>query len=443
MKSDKKREVFAWYMYDWANSAFATTVIAALLPIYFATVIVPSDGWIFRFCGIELSTNATTLWAFLAGTAALFVFITAPILGAIADISESKKRFLMTFCFGGSLFTTLLFFSQSGDVWMTMIFFFIANTCFISANVFYDAFLPHIASRKEIDQVSGRGYAYGYLGGGLQFLICIILIITHNKFGIEKSMAVRISLLFSGIWWAGFSIITLVGLREHACNKASSQQYQNNNNSWTYLRFGFTRTWRTILNVKRHRNLTIFLIAFMFYNDGIHTVIRMAAIYGKDELGLKNETLMGTLLLVQFIGISGALLFSTISKTFGTKRVLIFILLLWLGILIYAYNITTALDFWMMGIAVGFVLGGSQAISRSFYGAMIPANESAEFFGFYSVFAKFSAIFGPFVFGIIRQITGTSRLAILSLVGFFIIGIVLLCFVKENSHINPVPGIDV
>lgn len=439
MKSDKKNEVFAWYMYDWANSAFATTVIAALLPIYFATVIVPSDGWVFRFCGIELSTNATTLWAFLAGAAALFVFITAPILGAIADISESKKRFLMAFCFGGSLFTTLLFFSRIGDVWMTMIFFFIANTCFISANIFYDAFLPHIASRKDIDQVSGRGYAYGYLGGGLQFLICIILIIAHNYIGIEKAMAVRISLLFSGVWWAGFSIITFVGLREHGSGKVSLQQFQSNNKSWSYLRFGFTRTWRTVLNVKRHRNLAIFLIAFMFYNDGIHTVIRMAAIYGKDELGLKNETLMGTLLLVQFIGIGGALLFSKISKSFGTKRILIFILFLWLGILCYAYIINSAIDFWMLGIAVGFVLGGSQSLSRSFYGAMIPSNESAEFFGFFSVFAKFSAIWGPFVFGIIRQITGTSRLAILSLVGFFIIGIILLCFVKENTHINPVP----
>jgi len=421
-------------MYDWANSAFATTVIAALLPIYFATVIIPPDGWEFKFFSIEISTNATTLWAFLAGATALFVFLTAPILGAIADISESKKRFLMTFCFGGSLFTTLLFFSQSGDVWMTMIFFFLANTCFISANIFYDAFLPHISSRSEIDQVSGRGYAYGYLGGGLQFLICIILILVHNKIGIEKAMAVRISLLFSGVWWAGFSLITLMCLHEPRNNEISPQQNRGGNNSWAFIRFGVSRTWHTILKVKTHRNLFIFLIAFIFYNDGIHTVIRMATIYGKDELGLKNETLMGTLLLVQFIGIGGALLFSKISKTFGTKRILIFVLILWLGILCYAYIITSALDFWMLGIAVGFVLGGSQAISRSFYGAMIPVDESAEFFGFYSVFAKFSAICGPFVFGIIRQITGTSRFAILSLVGFFIIGIILLCFVKENTE---------
>ncbi len=434
MKSRKEKNIFAWYMYDWANSAFATTIIAALLPIYFATVIVPQGGWTFRFGGTEIPTNATTLWGFLSGTTALFVFLTAPILGAIADIAESKKRFLMTFCFGGSLFTTLLFFSQSGDVWMTMIFFFLANTCFISANIFYDSFLPHITIRSEIDQVSGRGYAYGYLGGGMQFLICIILILAHNKIGIEKTMAVRISLLFSGVWWAGFSIITLVWLQEPRNNSTSPQQYRGKNNSWSYIRFGTSRTWRTILNARKHRNLTIFLIAFMFYNDGIHTVIRMAAIYGKDELDLKNETLMGTLLLVQFIGIGGALLFSRIAKTLGSKRILIFVLFLWLGILCYAYLMTSALDFWILGMAVGLVLGGSQAISRSLYGSMIPVKESAEFFGFYSVFEKFSAIWGPFVFGIIRQITGTSRLAILSLVGFFIIGIVLLCFVKEKDE---------
>ncbi len=435
MKSNKKKNIFAWYMYDWANSAFATTVIAALLPIYFATVIVPSDGWIFKVGSIEISTNATTIWAFLSGTTAFFVFLSAPVLGAIADISESKKRFLMTFCFGGSLFTALLFFSQSGDVWMTIVFFFLANTCFISANIFYNAFLPHIASGSKIDLISGNGYAYGYMGGGLQFLICIILIMAHNKIGIEKTMAVRLSLLFSGIWWAGFSIITLVWLQEPGNNIISSKKYRGDYNSWAYIKLGISQTWHTILSAKKHRNLTIFLIAFMFYNDGIHTVIRMAAIYGKDELGLKNETLMGTLLLVQFIGIGGALLFSKISNTFGTKRILIFVLFLWLGILCYAYTITSARDFWMLGIAVGFVLGGSQAISRSLYGTMIPAKKSAEFFGFYSVFEKFSAIWGPFVFGIIRQITGTSRLAILSLVSFFIIGIVLLCLVREKNNV--------
>jgi UMF1 family MFS transporter len=435
MKSNMKKSVFAWYMYDWANSAFATTVIAGLLPIYFASVIVPLDGWNFKLASIEISTNATTLWAFLSGTTAFFVFLSAPILGAIADISASKKKFLMTFCFGGSLFTTLLFFCRSGDVWMTIIFFFIANTCFISANIFYDAFLPQIASKGEIDQVSGKGYAYGYLGGGLQFLICIVLIMAHNKIGIEKTLAVRICLLFTGIWWVGFSSITFIWLREPKVVKIPTPQYKDNNSLWTYLRTGVIQTWHTILNIKRHRNLAIFLVGFMFYNDGINTVIRMATIYGKEELGLTNETLMGTLLVVQFVGIGGALLFSYFSKTFGTKRILILVLFLWLGILCYAYLLTSSLGFWILGVAVGLVLGGSQALSRSMYGSMIPTNESAQFFGYYSVFAKFSAIWGPFVFGIIRQLTGTSRLAILSLVIFFIIGIALLSLVREKSNV--------
>jgi MFS transporter, UMF1 family len=327
----------------------------------------------------------------------------------------------------------LLYFCHSGDVWMTMIFFSIANVCFTSANIFYDAFLPQIASRKEIDLVSGKGYAYGYLGGGLQFLICLILILLHDKIGISRMQALRMSLVFTGIWWAGFSIITFIWLCESKVGKMPLQQFQDKNRSWVYVRTGILQTWNTILSVKKYKNLAFFLLAFMFYNDGIHTVIRMAVIFGKDELRLENTTLMGALLLVQFIGIGGALFFSRIADIFGTKKILIFVLLLWSGILCYAYFMTSSLDFWILGMAVGLVLGGSQAISRSLYGAMIPINKSAEFFGFYSVFEKFSAIWGPFVFGIIRQITGTSRLAILSLVGFFIIGIVLLYFVDEKK----------
>lgn len=433
MKDENKRNVFAWCMYDWANSAFATTVIAALLPIYFATVIVPSEGWVFKFSGIEITTNATTLWGFLSGVTALFVFITAPTLGAIADISETKKRFLMVFCFGGSMFASLLYFCHSGDVWLTMILFFVANACFTSANIFYDAFLPQISSREEIDLVSGKGYAYGYLGGGLQFLICLILILMHDKMGIDKTLAVRISLLFTGIWWAGFATITFIRLREPEISKTSLLQYHGGNTPWSCIQIGILQTWDTILHVKKYKNLAIFLLAFMFYNDGIQTVIRMAAIFGKEELKLTNETLLGTLLLVQFIGIGGALLFGSVARTFGTKKILILVLCLWVAILCYAYFMTISLGFWILGVAVGLVLGGSQAISRSFYGVMIPVNKSAEFFGFYSVFEKFSAIWGPFVFGIIRQITGASRLAVLSLIVFFVIGIVLLYYVDEKE----------
>ena len=431
MVKEKQRNIFAWCMYDWANSAFATTVIAGILPIYFATVIIPSDGWTLKFLGVSIDTNAATIWAFLSGTTALFVFVTMPTLGAIADCSGLKKIFLMVFCYGGSLFTALLYFCSSGDVWMTMIFFFLANACFISANIFYDAFLPHIVSENEINLVSGKGYAYGYLGGGLQFLICLALIMFHEKLGMSKTLTVRICLLFSGMWWAGFSSITFFWLSERDVNLID-QKEKKKFLFWYCLLKGISQTWNTVSSVKKNRNQVLFLIAFMFYSDGIQTVIRMAAIFGKDELGIKDEILLGTLLLVQFVGIGGSLLFSQAAQKFGAKKVLVFVLFLWSCILCYAYFIVSSLDFLILGIAIGLVLGGSQSISRSIYGTMIPKHASAEYFSFYSVFEKFSSIWGPFVFGVIRQVTGTSRLSILSLIGFFITGIVLLCCVDDK-----------
>ncbi|MCP5003561.1 MAG: MFS transporter [Planctomycetes bacterium] len=431
MENGKERNIYAWCLYDWANSAFATTVIAGILPIYFASVVVPSDGWTLNFFGLSFDTNAATIWAFLSGVTALFVFVTMPTMGAIADYAGTKKKFLMIFCYGGSLFTALLYFCGSGDVWLTMILFFLANASFTSANIFYDAFLPQIVSRDEIDLVSGKGYAYGYLGGGIQFLICLGLILSHEKIGMSKTLAVKISLLFSGIWWAGFATITFFGLQESTRNQLPFKE-QNKVFLYSYLVKGISQTWGTACSIKRYKNQLLFLLAFMFYNDGIYTVIRMATIFGKDELGLGDGTLLGTLLLVQFIGIGGAILFSRLALVFGAKNVLIFVLLLWAGILSYAYFVNSSIGFLLLGVAIGLVLGGSQAISRSMYGTMIPKESSAEFFGFYSVFEKFSAIWGPFVFGIIRQITGSSRLSILSLVGFFITGIVILCFVREK-----------
>lgn len=431
MQEEKERNISAWCLYDWANSAFATTVIAGILPLYFATVIVPSGGWELKMYGVSIVTNAATMWSFLSGLTALFVFITMPTLGAIADYCGTKKKFLMVFCYGGSLVTGLMYFCGSGDVWMTMILFFLANAAFTSANIFYDAFLPEIVSEDEIDLVSGKGYASGYLGGGLQFLICLALILAHETIGMSKASAVRISLLFSGIWWAGFATITFLGLRESKVNRSPVND-QHTFMLWYYFHQGILQMWGTVCNIRRYKDQVLFLIAFMFYSDGIYTVIRMATIFGKDELDLRDEILLGTLLLVQFVGIGGAVLFSRVALSFGTKRVLIFVLFLWAGILCFAYFINSSVDFLVLGITVGLVLGGSQSLSRSLYAVMIPRESAAEFFGFYSVFEKFSAIWGPFVFGIIRQVTGSSRLSILSLVGFFITGIVFLCFVHER-----------
>ena len=416
-------------MYDWANSAFATTILAALLPDYFAGEVVGPDGVMIG----DTIYSATTLWGFIIALAAFLIFLTAPILGAISDFSASKKRFLLTFAYGGSLFTILLFFCQHGDVLKTLIIFLIAQIGFVAGNVFYDAFLPQIASEDKIDWVSGKGFSFGYLGGGLQFAIALGLVAGHAQLGISQSLAARIGIAMAGCWWAGFTLFTVKYLRELPRVGTIPEKFQNQPAIFAYSAVGFTNLMRTARRVGRFRHLLIFLIAFMLYNDGIQTVISMATIYGKEELKLSTTHLMLTLLVIQAIAIFGAMVFSYVAGYIGSKKAVMLTLAFWSGIVVYAYFITSATEYFILGIGVGIVMGGSQALSRSLYGSMIPEEASAEFYGFYSVFSKFSAIWGPMAFAIIRQVAGSSRLSIVSLIVFFVTGLVLLFFVDEKK----------
>jgi len=416
-------------MYDWANSAFATTVLAALLPAYFAGEVVGPDGVMIG--GTVYS--AVTLWGFVVALAAFLIFLVAPVLGAISDFSATKKKFLLSFAYGGSLFTILLFFCQSGDVFKTLLIFLFALIGFIAGNVFYDAFLPQITTEDKIDWVSGKGFSYGYLGGGIQFAIALGLVAGHQQLGISQQMAARIALAMAGVWWAGFTLFTLKYLREAPSSETMPEAYRDKPMIAAYVAVGFSRLIKTTRKVGRFRHILLFLIAFMLYNDGIQTVINMATIYGKDELGLKTTTLMLTLLVIQSIAIVGALAFSRLAEFIGTKRAVMITLVIWSGIVIYAYFIQSAVEYFILGICVGIVLGGSQALSRSLYGSMIPEEASAEFYAFYSIFSKFSAIWGPMAFAIIRQVAGTSRLSIVSLIVFFIAGLILLAFVDEKK----------
>ncbi len=422
-------QIFGWCMYDWANSAYVTTVVAGVLPIYFADGIVGEGG-------VQIGNtvvSAAALWAYLASAAALFVFLFAPILGTISDFSSSKKKFLITFAYMGSICATLLYFCQPGDIWKTATLFLIAQIGYVSANVFYDAFLPQIASEDKIDWVSSKGFSYGYIGGGLQFAITLGLVAGGGIIGIGQGLAARIGLGMTGLWWAGFTLFTLKKLKEAGAIEVMPEKYQSQPKIVAYAAIGITRTLATIRRVRRFKHLLLFLIAFMIYNDGIQTVIKMATIYGKEELKFSATVLMVTLLMIQIIAAGGALLFGRIAGKIGAKRALMLTLLLWSGVVTYAYFLHTVTEFFILGIVVGIVLSGSQALSRSFYGAMVPKEASAEFYGFYSVFSKFSAIWGPLVFAIIRQITGTSRLAIVSLMVFFIVGLILLAFVDEEK----------
>jgi UMF1 family MFS transporter len=427
-KNDRKI-IFGWCMYDWANSAFATTILAALLPAYFAGEVVGPDG---VMIGGTLY-SATTLWGFTVALAAFLIFLSAPVLGAISDFSASKKRFLLTFAYGGSLFTIFLFFCQHGDVVKTLIIFLVAQIGFIAGNVFYDAFLPQIASEDRIDWISGKGFSFGYFGGGLQFAVALGLVAGHAQLGISQSMAARIGIAMAGFWWAGFTLFTVKYLKEVPRVESMPEKYQGQPAVLAYSIIGFTNLMKTARQVGRFRHLLIFLIAFMLYNDGIQTVINMATIYGKEELKLSTTHLMVTLLVIQVIAIFGAMAFSRLAGVIGSKKAVMVTLVLWSGIVVYAYFITSAAEYFMLGIGVGIVLGGSQALSRSLYGSMIPEEASAEFYGFYSVFSKFSAIWGPMAFAVIRQVAGSSRLSIVSLIVFFVTGLILLSFVNEKK----------
>jgi len=420
------RNIFGWCMYDWANSAYITTTIG-LLPIYFATVVVGAEGLLWRGTRYE----ADTVWAFLVGAADFLAFLCAPVLGAIADFSATKKRFLLFFAYLGALFTLLLFFSQSGDVYRTMAFFAIAQLGFINANVVYDAFLPEIASEDKMDWISGKGYSYGYVGGGIQFGLALALVAGHDVVGISQQLAVRLGIASSGVWWAAFTLFTARYLREAPSTATLPDRFRNWPVWLAYPAVGLSRTWRTTLRVGRFRHLVLFLLAFMLYNDGIQTVIAMATTYGTVELGLPAWALMLTLLIIQGVATLGAIAFSRLAEFLGTRQTIMVTLVLWTGVVIYAYFIQTITEFFALGMVVGVVLGGSQSLSRSFYSSMIPQGASAEFFGFYTVFSKFSSIWGPLVFAVIRHTVGSSRLAIISLVVFFVAGLALLAFVDE------------
>jgi len=415
-----RRERRAWVLYDWANSAFATVILAALLPVWFAEAVVPEGG--IEWMGLRFS--ATSLWGYASGLSALFVFLLAPFLGAMADLRGRRRRWLAASFLPGSLATVLLFGALPGRVAWTLGLYVLASIGFVTANIFYDSFLPIIAAPGERDRLSARGYAWGYLGGGLVLLLALLLVQLHARLGMDGGLAVRISLAFSGLWWGGFGILAWRGLEEAPQRPAPLAEV---------LRAAGRRSWGTLRESIPRRNLLLFLLAFLLYNDGIQTVVKMASIFGSEELGLGRGTLMGALLMVQMIGILGALLFGRLAGRMGARRAILASLAGWILLVAWAWFIRSAAQFWMLAAGVGLCLGGSQALSRSFFSGFIPEGRSAEYFGFYSVFAKFSAIAGPILFGLINQVTGSSRLSVLTTLLFFVGGFALLAAVRDPT----------
>lgn len=409
MKTDRERKaIWGWTMYDWANSAFATTIMGAVLPIFYSDVAAQ---------GLEKAT-ATAYWGYTQSIAMFIVAILAPILGAISDFSRSKMQFLKFFAYMGMIASSLLIFISTGDYLLCSFLFILGSIGYSGANVFYDAFLPEIAAKEEMDYISTKGYAFGYLGGGLLLLVNILMIMKPGLFGIPNSLwGTRLSFLTVGIWWFIFSIPLFKNVIEDRKNASTP--------NGSYLMIGFKRVRSTIIEISKYRDLTKFLIAFWLYNDGIGTIIKMASIYGY-EIGINKNHLIGALLLTQFIGIPFSLLFGKIAKPLGPKKALYIALGIYTIITILGWQMSSPIHFWILAVMVGFVQGGAQALSRSIYSSMIPKGKSAEFFGFMGISSKFASIFGPFIFGLVSQLTGASRNGIFALVAFFIVGMVIL-----------------
>ncbi|MGA9350323.1 MAG: MFS transporter [Anaerolineae bacterium] len=414
-----RKIINAWCMYDWANSAFATTIMAAVLPTFYSEV-----------AGANLKpVQASSYWGYTNTIAMLLVAVAAPVLGAMADHSGAKKRFLSGFASLGILFTALLVLVSTGDWLMASVFYILGHVGFSGANIFYDSLLPHVAHPDEIDQVSTKGYALGYLGGGLLLVVNLAWILKPELFGLPGAeLASRLSFLSVALWWAIFSIPLFRWVPEPLF-------VQERGESANSARAGFQRLGRTFRGIRRYRELFKFLVAFWLYNDGIGTIIIMAAIFGA-EIGIGTTSLIGAILAVQFLGIPFSFAFGWLARQLGTKRSILLALGVYTIIAIGGYFMQTGLHFWILAFLVATVQGGSQALSRSLFGRMAPKAKTAEFFGFYDVSSKFAGIVGPAIFGLVGQLTGSSRLSIVSLVFFFIVGGLLLTQVNEKEGIR-------
>jgi UMF1 family MFS transporter len=411
-------EARAWAMYDWANSAFMTTVITAVFPVYFLVIAAELGETLAH----ERFTQATT--AALVASAVM-----APFLGAIADFRAIKKRLLVTFALIGSLSTAALFFALPGDWVFALVFFGLANVGAAASVTFYDALLPHVAREDEVDRLSTSGYALGYIGGGVCLALNLLWIKKPGWFGLPgpdaptvaaQTLPTRLALLSVAVWWIVFTVPLLRRVKEPPRLLESDESVAS-----SVLRTSVQRLRETFSELRRYRQAFLMLVAFMLYNDGIATIIRMAAIYAKAK-ELSDGVVIGTILAVQFVGIPCAFAFGRLSTRFDTKRLVLAGVGVYCGISLLAFFMDSWVHFVLLGVLVALVQGGTQALSRSLFASLVPAHKSGEFFAFFGVFEKFAGILGPALYGGIILLTGSVQGAILSVIPFFLIGGYLL-----------------
>jgi len=434
-----KKAIWGWALYDWANSAFATTVMAGFFPVFF------KQYWSH---GADVNLSTAQL-GFGNASASLVMALLAPIIGAAADMASAKKKFLIFFAYLGALATAALYLIEQGQ-WIWAIFCYaMAIVGFSGANVFYDALLPSLAPRGRIDTVSSLGYSLGYLGGGLLFLLNVTMTATPQTFGLrDAAAAVRLSFVSVALWWGGFTVFTILWVPEHRSPAAPRGLAQT-------LSMGIRQLGSTFRKIRQFKPALVFLLAYWCYIDGVDTIIRMAVDYGL-SLGFESSDLIAALLVVQFVGFPAALVFGKLGQLWGPRRAIFLAIGIYMGVTVWGVMMTNRLEFYVMAVIIGLVQGGIQALSRSYYARLIPAEHPAEFFGFYNMLGKFASIVGPALMGtvgllarqalmpaapateqLVRIGQTASRWSIASLLVLFALGAILLSRVKEGNEAGP------
>jgi UMF1 family MFS transporter len=437
---ERRREQRAWYFYDWANSAYVTTTLTVLFSPYLTTVaeqaacgFVSSDA---RKCATDLSVLGIPI---APGSLSLYVItlttlisaVLLPIVGALTDRSHHKKQLLGGLAWAGAASASAMVFVAGTNWQLGVILLFLANLCLASSVVVYDAILCDIATPDERDRVSSRGWALGYLGGGLLLVINLVLVQGHEAFGLSTGAAVRISILMAGLWWAGFTLIPYLRLR----NRPPIAVVPEHGGA---LHRSFGQLFTTLKQARAFPMTLLFLIAYLFFNDGVQTVIYASSLYASGQLGFGSNVLIMIILIVQFVAFGGALLFGRIAQRYGSQRTILGALLVWIVIVCGAFflpakQLVPVLAF---GVAVGIVLGGTQALSRSLYSQFVPKGREAEYFSLYQACERGTSWLGTLAFGVVHQITDSYRPAILTLVVFFVVGFVLLLRVDARRAIS-------
>ena len=418
------RILTAWTLYDWANSVHSLVIVSSIFPVYFsATALNDAGGPVINFLGFPIKNSV--LFSYTISAAFLLTALLSPVCSAIADYSGRKKTFMKAFCYTGAISCALLYFFTQETTTFAVICFGLSLVGWSGSIVFYNSYLPDIATEDQFDRVSARGFSMGYIGSVLLMLLNLLVILKHEWFGnISEGMASRIAFLTVGVWWIGFAQIPFSRLPD-ATRRSGTRQGDRAEGS--FLLNGF-RELRTVFGQLQHRPLIKrFLMAFFVYNMGVQTVMYVATIFGSDELKMEGQSLIITILLIQLVAIPGAYGFSRLSERVGNTYALMVAVVIWIGICAAAYSVHTQTQFFALASVVGLVMGGIQSLSRSTYSKLIPATtDTASYFSFYDVTEKMSIVLGTLLYGLIEQLTGSMRNSVLALLVLFVIGLALL-----------------